>query len=62
MKKSRYFSIHSIQALKNNEFSVWIGNVENTPEKLAYAKDLYKEDTWIIELHDYKKEMGWIVK
>jgi hypothetical protein len=49
--KTPLFSIHSIKALENRDFSVFRANIENTPKKLELAKKLYPSDSWFIEFH-----------
>lgn len=61
-KVTKYFSVHFLPALEKNEFSVWIGNIENTSYKLEYAKELYSDEKWLIEFHNYKKNMNWVTK
>jgi hypothetical protein len=45
------FSIHSIKALEARSFSVLRANIENTPEKLELAKNLYPSSQFYIEFH-----------
>jgi hypothetical protein len=45
------FSIHSIKALEARSFSVFRANIENTPEKLELAKNLYPSSQFYIEFH-----------
>jgi hypothetical protein len=45
------FSIHSIKALEDRSFSVFRANIENTPEKLELAKNLYPSSQFYIEFH-----------
>jgi hypothetical protein len=45
------FSIHSIKALEARSFSVLRANIENTPEKLELAKQLFPSSEFYIEFH-----------
>ena len=45
------FSIHSIKALKARSFSVFRANIENTPDKLELAKQLFPSSDFYIEFH-----------
>jgi hypothetical protein len=45
------FSIHSIKALEARSFSVFRANIDNTPEKLELAKNLYPSSDFYIEFH-----------
>jgi hypothetical protein len=45
------FSIHSIKALEARTFSVFRANIENTPEKLELAKQLYPSSDFYFEFH-----------
>lgn len=45
------FSIHSIKALEARTFSVLRANIENTPEKLELAKQLYPSSDFYFEFH-----------
>lgn len=49
--KTPYFSIHSIKALEDRCFSVIRANIENTPEKLELAKNLFPISFYYIEFH-----------
>jgi hypothetical protein len=49
-----YFTIHSIKALESRAFSVFLANIDNTPNKLELAKKLYPSSVWYIEFHDVK--------
>ena len=49
--KTPLFSIHSIKALEDRSFSVFRANIENTPEKLELAKNLYPSSQFYIEFH-----------
>jgi hypothetical protein len=49
--KTPLFSIHSIKALEARSFSVLRANIENTPEKLELAKNLYPSSQFYIEFH-----------
>jgi hypothetical protein len=50
--KTPLFSIHSIKALEARSFSVFRANIENTPEKLELAKNLYPSSQFYIEFHN----------
>jgi hypothetical protein len=45
------FSIHSIKALEARSFSVFRANIENTPDKLELAKNLYPSSDFYFEFH-----------
>jgi hypothetical protein len=49
--KTPLFSIHSIAALESRSFSVFRANIENTPEKLELAKQLFPSSDFYIEFH-----------
>jgi hypothetical protein len=57
---TKYFSVHFLPFREKGEFSIWIGNIENTPSKLEHAKEIYKDERWLIEFHDYKHNMDWV--
>jgi hypothetical protein len=46
------FSIHSFKALESRCFSAYRANIENTPEKLELAKNLYPSSDFYIEFHN----------
>ena len=50
----RYFSIHSLSALNNKQFSVVMANIDNTPDKVKLAQELYPEPDFYIEFHNTK--------
>ena len=52
--RKQYFTIHSIKALENRAFSVFLANIENTPDKLELARKLFPSSVWFIEFHDVK--------
>jgi len=54
---TKFFSIHSIQALKNKQFSIVLANIENTTEKIELARNLYPIEDWHFEFHNYKIDM-----
>lgn len=59
--QTKYFSIHSVAALNNKQFSEVIANIDNTPSKVEMAKELYPNiEDWWFEFHDYKKDMKWV--
>jgi hypothetical protein len=49
--KTPLFSIHSIAALESRSFSVLRANIENTPEKLELARNLYPSSDFYFEFH-----------
>jgi hypothetical protein len=49
--KTPLFSIHSIAALESRSFSVLRANIENTPEKLKLARNLYPSSDFYFEFH-----------
>jgi hypothetical protein len=49
--KTPLFSIHSIAALESRSFSVLRANIENTPEKLELARNLYPSSHYYFEFH-----------
>jgi hypothetical protein len=49
--KTTLFSIHSIKALESRTFSVIRANIENTPEKLELARNLYPSSDFYFEFH-----------
>jgi hypothetical protein len=52
-----YFTVHSVSAMEKGAFSIWHGNIENTPEKLSKAKEIYPSDEFYIEFHHIKYDM-----
>lgn len=57
----KYFSIHCLTALKNNQFSILLANVENTPENMEKAKRLYPYEFYHIEIHSDKINMSPVI-
>jgi hypothetical protein len=57
----KYFSIHSVKALENKVFSIVLGNIENTEEKIKIAKNLYNDENWYFEFHNYKINMNVVI-
>jgi hypothetical protein len=55
--KNQYFSIHSVKALENKQFSIVRANIDNTPEKIKLARELYPIEDWHFEFHNYKYDM-----
>ena len=49
--KTPLFSIHSIAALETRSFSVLRANIENTPDKLELARNLYPSSDFYFEFH-----------
>jgi hypothetical protein len=49
--KTPLFSIHSIKALESRSFSVFRANIENTPDKLELARNLYPSSHYYFEFH-----------
>ena len=54
-----YFTVHSVQKMEQTEFSIWIANIDNTPDNLEKAKSLFPEPHWWIEFHIVKYDMKW---
>ena len=50
----KYFSVHSLEALKNKQFSVVRANIINTNANYIYALDLYPDSLYYIEFHNTK--------
>jgi len=61
-ENSKYFSIHSLKAIENKQFSIIRGNIQNVPEKVILAKELYNEKDWYFEYHNTKKDLSIIIK
>jgi len=61
-ENSKYFSIHSLKAIENKQFSIIHGNIENTPEKVELARSLYPIGDWHFEFHNYKIDLSIIIK
>ena len=58
---SAFFSIHSVKALENRAFSIVLGNIENTPEKVELARSLYPIEDWHFEFHNYKIDLRPVI-
>jgi len=58
--KNPLFSVHSIKALESRAFSVIRANIENTPEKLELAKNLYPSSNYYFEFHFTPISLGVI--
>ena len=58
----KYFSIHSIQAIKAKQFSIVVANIADTPERLKLANELYPDDKYLIERHFVKYDLSVIIK
>ena len=61
-KDAKFFSIHSVLALKNRAFSIIVGNIDNTPEKFKLARELYPIEDWHIEFHYEKIDLKPVVR
>jgi len=59
---SPYITVHSVAAMDARRFTIWIANIENTPEKLAKVRALYPEPDWYVELHHAKYDMRWVAR
>ena len=59
--RSAFFSVHSVKALENRQFSIVHANIENTPVKVELARSLYPIDDWHFEFHNYKIDMRPII-
>jgi hypothetical protein len=59
--QKKYFSIHSVKALKNKQFSIFRANIENTIEKLELAKNMFPSNDWYIEFHNYKISLNPVI-
>jgi hypothetical protein len=53
----KYFSVHSINAMKAKQFSIFRANIENTKDKIELATNIFPSDNWIFEYHDEKKSL-----
>lgn len=60
--KNKYFSIHSVKALENREYSIVMANVNNTTEKVELARSIFPIEDWHIEYHNYKIDMRVTIK
>lgn len=58
---SVFFSIHSVKALGSRTFSVMVGNIENTPEKVELAISLYPAEDWHFEFHNHKIDLRPVI-
>ena len=59
--QKKYFSIHSVKALENKQFSIFRANIENTIEKLELAKNMFPSNDWYIEFHNYKISLNPVI-
>ncbi len=57
----KYFNIHSIKALENGQYSIVLGNVENTEDRVKLAISLYPSELYYIEYCNYKVNMGVLI-
>jgi hypothetical protein len=62
MRTEKYFSIHSVAALKAKDFSIVRANIENTPAKLEIANGLFDSENYYIEFHNYKIDLRCVVR
>jgi hypothetical protein len=62
MRNEKYFSIHSVAALKAKDFSIVRANIENTSAKLDTAKRLFDSENYYIEFHNYKQDIRAVVR
>ena len=58
---SAFFSVHSVKALENRQFSIVHANIENTPDKVELARSLYPIEDWHFEFHNYKIDMRPVI-
>jgi hypothetical protein len=58
----KFFSIHCINALKNMDYSIIIGNIDNTEEKRNLALKLFPLQKYHYELHNCKKNMNIVIQ
>ena len=59
--RSAFFSVHSVKALENRQFSIVCANIENTPDKVELARSLYPIEDWHFEFHNYKIDMRPVI-
>jgi hypothetical protein len=59
--KCKYFSIHSMNALKRGQFSVVCGNVKNNDENIELFKSIFPENEYHLEFHHSKIDMRWVI-
>jgi len=59
---SPYITVHSVAAMDARRFTIWIANIENTPEKLERARAMFDEKDWYFEFHDFKYDLSPVVK
>ena len=60
-ERKAFFSIHSLKALKEKQFSIVRANIENTPDKVEIARRLYPAENWLFEFHNFKFDSSPIV-
>ena len=61
MINKKYFTIHSLVALKNRSYSIFRANIDNTIEKVQLAKSLYNDIEFMFEYHNEKKCMKIVI-
>ena len=59
--RSAFFSVHSVKALENRQFSIVHANIENTPDKVELARSIYPIEDWHFEFHNYKIDMRPVI-
>ena len=58
----KYLSIHSLAALEAKQFSIVRANIDNTPDKLKLAAEIYPPSLYYIEQHDTKYNLTPVIK
>lgn len=61
-EQNKYFTIHSVTALQNKAFSIVVANIDNTPEKIKLARELYPIENWHFEYHNIKKDLKPVIR
>jgi hypothetical protein len=57
-----YITVHYVPAMDARTFSIWRGNILNTPETIAKVRELFPEPDWWIEFHHAKIDLTWVVR
>ncbi len=56
-----FFSVHSVKALEDKQFSIVHANIENTPDKIELARSIYPIEDWHFEFHDHEIDMRPVI-
>ncbi len=60
-KETALFSVHSVKALEEKQFSIVHANIENTPDKIELARSVYPIEHFHFEFHEHEIDMRFVI-